>query len=182
MRAKHFILVALCVGIAQSFVQAAPDGATQSAAPMKSEGSGTLLRIHVDPRVELLSLIFRLAGNSEYNQARVESYAEDAEKQFGPFRNHPVVALAAKLRNTQGVSYDACMGMAMHLTDPRDLRFRTPLVPWPESLDRRWTVKSASDFLAAARQFVKDTGFNDLTPRALSCIPTSDAPSSRRRP
>ncbi|MBI4324260.1 MAG: DUF4932 domain-containing protein, partial [Chloroflexi bacterium] len=133
MRAKHLIIVALCVGIAQSFVQAAPDGATQSAAPMKSDGSGALLRINVDARVELLSLIFRLAGNPEYNQARVESYAEDAERQFGTFRDHPVVALAAKLRNTQGVSYDACMGMAVHLTDPGDLQFRTPLAPWPES-------------------------------------------------
>jgi hypothetical protein len=45
----------------------------------------------VDPRVELLSLIFRLAGNPEYNMARVESYAEDAEKQFGKFRSHAVV-------------------------------------------------------------------------------------------
>ena len=68
----------------------------------------------MDPRVELLSLIFRLAGNSEYNQARVKSYAEDVERQFGTFRGHPVVALATRLRNTQGVSYDACMGMAVH--------------------------------------------------------------------
>ncbi|MBM3879723.1 MAG: DUF4932 domain-containing protein [Verrucomicrobia bacterium] len=160
---------------AHSFVQAALAGANQSAAPRKSDASGALRRIHVDPRVELLSLIFRLAGNPEYNQARVASYAADAERQFGRFRGHPVVALAAKLRNTQGVSYDACMGMAVHLTDPDDMRFRTPLVPWPESLDRRWTVKSASDFLAAARRFVKDTGFDDFTAKHRALYQTTES-------
>ena len=29
------------------------------------------------------------------------SYAEDVDRQFGPFRGHPVVALARKLRQTQ---------------------------------------------------------------------------------
>lgn len=175
MKAKHLTLVALCVGIAQSFVQAAPDGANKSAAPMKSDGSGALLRIHVDPRVELLSLIFRLAGNPEYNQARVESYAEDAERQFRTFRGHPVVAVAARLRNTQGVSYDACMSMAVHLTAPGDLQFRTPLVPWPESLDRRWTVQSASSFLTAARQFVRDTAFNDFIAKHRALYQTTES-------
>jgi hypothetical protein len=86
-----------------------------------------------------------------------------------------VVALAARLRNTQGVSYDACMGMAVHLTDPRDLQFRTPLVPWPESLDRRWTVKSGSNFLAAARQFVKHTGFNDFMAKHRALYQTTES-------
>lgn len=169
------MMVTLCTGVAQGFVQAAPDVAARSAAAIKSDASDTLLRIHVDARVELLSLIFRLAGNSEYNQARVKSYAEDAERRFGTFREHPVVALAAELRNTQGVSYDACMGMAVHLTDPGDLQFRTPLVPWPEALDRRWTVKSSGDFLTAARQFVKDAGFNDFIAKHRALYQTTES-------
>ena len=46
-------------------------------------GSAHSLRVIVDPRVELMSVIFRLAGNPEYNQARVKSYAQDAENLFG---------------------------------------------------------------------------------------------------
>src|SRR5678816_4139586 len=68
------------------------------------------LLVSVDPRVELLSLIFRLAGNPEYNRPRVDSYSHDVETHFEAFRDHPVVALASQLRNTRGVSYDACMG------------------------------------------------------------------------
>jgi len=56
--------------------------------------------------------------------ARVESYAEDAEKQFGKFRGNAVVNLAQELRNTQGVSYDAVMSMAIHLTDADHLKLK----------------------------------------------------------
>jgi hypothetical protein len=117
------------------------------------------LRVTVDPRVELISVIFRLAGNPEYSQGRVESYTEDVEKQFGALRNHPAVELARNLRRTRGVSYDACMSMAVHVSDASKLAEKAPLDPWPESLDRRWGIDGAREFLPAARQFVKDTSF-----------------------
>jgi hypothetical protein len=120
------------------------------------------LRVVVDPRAELMSLIFRLAGNPEYNQGKVDSYTADAEKQFGGFRDSPAVKLARHLRETRGVSYDACMSMAVHLTDAYELQTIVPLKPWPEGLDRRWTAESASNFLVATRQFVKDTSFREF--------------------
>jgi hypothetical protein len=125
-------------------------------------GSARSLRVVVDPRVELLSLIFRLAGNREYNMARVESYAADAEKQFGKFRSHAVVTLAQELRGTHGVSYDAVMSMAVHLTDAEHLKLKLPLQPWPEGLDQRWTARDVSNFLAAAGQFVTASSFQEF--------------------
>jgi hypothetical protein len=133
-----------------------------STAPPASPPS---LRVAVDPRVELLSLLFFLAGNPEYSQGRVESYSDDAEKQFGGFRDHAAVQLAHKLRNTRGVSYDACMSMAVHLSDAYQLQPIVPLYPWPEALDHRWTAESARNFLAAARQFVKDAAFKQFIER-----------------
>ena len=53
----------------------------------KAEGP----EIRVDPRIELLSIIFRLAGNPEYSRGEVRSYVEDVEAHFGPFREHAVV-------------------------------------------------------------------------------------------
>ena len=52
--------------------------------------------VSVDPRVELMSILFRLAGNPEYNQGRVPSYVQDVESHFGRFRDHPVVKLAKR--------------------------------------------------------------------------------------
>src|SRR5262249_1702982 len=47
-----------------------------------------IVDVTVDPRVELLSIIFHLAGNPEYNQAQVRSYADDVTTHFGPFKDH----------------------------------------------------------------------------------------------
>jgi hypothetical protein len=139
---------------------AAPASANAAITPIPSGSVATpRLRISVDPRVELLSLLFHLAGNSEYNRGQVATYSADIETQFSPFREHPAVRLAASLRGSQGVSYDACMAMAVHVTDAYELKLRIPLAPWPESLDQRWTPESASKFLALARQFVRDSGF-----------------------
>src|SRR5664279_1931953 len=91
------IVIAAAAALAQSTVMAAES--TNSATGQVAPNSTHSLRVVVDPRVELLSLIFRLAGNPEYNTARVESYAGDAEKQFGKFRSHEVVTLAQGLRS-----------------------------------------------------------------------------------
>jgi hypothetical protein len=123
------------------------------------------LQIVVDPRVELMSVLFRLAGNPEYNQGKVPSYIEDVEKAFGGLRNHPAVQKAAELRRTRGVSYDACMSLAVHLTDVPGLQPRLPLQPWPEALDQRWTPAQASNFLALARQFVQESSFLEFFQR-----------------
>jgi hypothetical protein len=117
------------------------------------------LRVVVDPRLELMSLIFRLAGNPEYGKGNVPSYVDDVEKQFGEFRDHPAVELARKLRQTRGVSFDAVMSMAVHLTDAYTLDERVPFDPRPENLDGRWPTAEARKFLAAARQFVQETSF-----------------------
>jgi len=129
------------------------------AQPSSTVHPAPLLRLGVDPRVELMSLIFRLAGNPEYNQGRVESYTADVRKQFDGFANHPAVQLARELRNTRGVSYDACMSLAVLLTDPYELRTKVPLEPWPEGLDNRWRTEDVTRFLAATRQFVSETSF-----------------------
>jgi len=165
--------ITLAAGLASqsgSAATSAPPAGT-NAAP----GSAPSLRVAVDPRVELLSLLFRLAGNPEYNQARVKSYADEAEQQFGGFRDHAAVKLARRLRNTRGVSYDACMSMAVHLSDADQPRLILPFDPWPEGLDRRWTAESVTDFLTAARQFVKDTAFKEFTERHQPLYDTTTA-------
>jgi hypothetical protein len=50
------------------------------------------VRVLVDPRVELMSVVFRLAGNPEYNQGRIASYVADVDKYFGRFKGHAAVA------------------------------------------------------------------------------------------
>lgn len=118
-----------------------------------------VIQVKTDPRIELMSLIFHLAGNPEYRQGRIKSYNQDVHKYFAAVRNHDVVKLAAELRETRGISFDAVMGMAVHLEDAFSLEERIPFLPQPDTLDRRWTPESARKFLQAARRFVKDSKF-----------------------
>ena len=78
-------------------------------------------RFGVDPRVELMSIIFRLAGNNEYTQGRIPAYNTAIDGDFAPFRNHEAVRLARRLRDNDGVSYDAVMNMAVHVKDVESL-------------------------------------------------------------
>ncbi len=137
-------------------------GASAAAPLAGQEKAAARIRVSVDSRVELMSIIFRLAGNPEYSQGKVPSYTQDVESHFGPFRDHAVVKLATKLRQTRGVSYDAVMGMAVHVTGALTLQEKIPFSPQPKSLDPRWTPETAREFLALARQFVADTQFKDF--------------------
>jgi len=124
--------------------------------------AGPALRVVVDPRVELMSVIFRLAGNPEYSKGRVPSYVDDVDARFGPFRDHAAVTLARELRRTRGVSYDAVMSMAVHLSDAYALAEKVPFDPHPPGLDGRWRTEDARRFLEAARRFVEETSFKEF--------------------
>jgi hypothetical protein len=114
----------------------------------------------VDPRVELMSVIFRLAGNPEYNMPVSQSpYSKAVEAHFGRFRDHPAVTKARQLRNNRGVGYDAVMSMAIYIEDAVSLEERVPFDDPACKLDARWRPDEARDFLRAARAFVRDTGF-----------------------
>ncbi len=115
--------------------------------------------VRVDPRIELMSIIFRLAGNPEYNRGAVKSYIDDVEARFGSFREHAVVEMARELRKTRGVSYDAVMSMAIHIKDPYTLEEEIPFDPRPAALEGRWVVDEAREFLEKARDFVRASDF-----------------------
>jgi hypothetical protein len=115
--------------------------------------------VRVDPRVELMSLIFRLAGNPEYNQNRLPLYVKDVEKFFKAHKDHDVVQFARQLRKNRGVSFDAVMSMAIHVEDIDSMKERVPLNPAPKSWDVRWTVEDTQRFQELAHRFVRDSNF-----------------------
>lgn len=120
------------------------------------------VRVVVDPRVELVCIVFRLAGHPEYNRGRIQAYVDDVEKHFGPCRDYAVVKLARKLRKTRGVSFDACMSMAVHLSDAEKIDERVPFDPRPVGLDGRWVLPEAHEFLAELRKFALDSRFAEF--------------------
>lgn len=130
--------------------------------PLVFSGRKNFPNVIVDGRVELLGLIFRLAGNPEYNQCKIPSYKKDVETHFGRYKNHPAVKLARQLRKKRGISYDAVMSLAIHIKGPYTLLERVPFEPFPKELDKRWTTVEAREFLDNVRHFVKQTKFKEF--------------------
>lgn len=115
---------------------------------------------HVDERVELLSIVFRLAGNPEYNMNTLPAYSADIERSFAPYIGHPAVQMAHELVAKNGVAFDAVMAMAISLSPPPALQ---PLVPFTTVVpEQRWGTSGAEKFLPLLRDFYRDSKFAEF--------------------
>jgi len=135
----------------------------------------TKLNVTIDPRVELMGVIFHLAGNPEYNRCKSKPYMANLNEHFAGHRNHPAVKMATKLRKTRGVSYDAVMSMAVHIEDINSCREIVPFKPRPETLDGRWRIDEAREFLGCCRDFVKEADFKAFLAKNQSQYNTATA-------
>jgi hypothetical protein len=118
------------------------------------------ITIEVDPRVELIGIVFRLAGSPEFNDGTLRPYAKAIERHFGDFDGHPVVKMAAQLRNTHLMSCDGPMSLAVHIDG--NYRLRKTTEEWPSTLDYRWEKQETTEFLKKLRQFAAETKFNEF--------------------
>jgi len=113
----------------------------------------------IDERVELLSIVFRLANNSEYNMNTLPGYSSEIDRYFAPYKNHPAVQMARTLADKNDVGFDAVMVMAISLSPPPELK---PLVPFTLDVpDKRWGT-DAEKFLPLLRDFYRDSKFADF--------------------
>ena len=99
----------------------------------------------VDKRIELISIVFRLAGNREFNGDDFKSYTQDIHNYFDKFKDHPLIHFASKLRAEKGVSYDAVMKMAFHIGESPSF---SPKVEFTDIIpEKRWGKENAIKFL-----------------------------------
>jgi hypothetical protein len=111
------------------------------------------LEVTVDRRIEIMAVIFRLAGAAEFATAALPSYTAAIDSFFAPHREHPAVKLAAELRERHGIAHDAVMSLAVRLTSPPELAPRVPLAT--SELEGRWTVGDAESFARLAADFAR---------------------------
>ncbi len=124
---------------------------------VNNESSDYFPEPRIDKRIELLSIIFRLAGNWEYSSDIYSSYTQDIYSHFNTNKDHPVISLASKLRIENGVSFDAVMKMAYHIDQPPMF---TPIVQFSENVpEKRWGTENAIEFLELLRDFYNVSDF-----------------------
>jgi hypothetical protein len=110
-------------------------------------------RVAVDHRVELLAIVFKLAGAPEYNQNRFAPYIADVQAYFSPHKQHAAIERVRAVRQSNGLTFDAVMSVAVHVSDPPELR---PLVPF-ESGRSRWRAPAVASLIDELRRFTVET-------------------------
>ena len=114
----------------------------------------------IDKRVELLSIVFRLAGNEEYNATFFKKYTDKVESHFKQNKDHEIIKFARELREKKGISYDAVMSMAIILDNSLN-----PIIDFSTTVPERWSKDEAIKFVRLLKKFYKDAKceefFND---------------------
>jgi len=115
----------------------------------------TVPRIGVDHRVELMAIIFRLAGNREYNQGKLQPYVSEIDRHFGPFREHEAIKLATEMREKMGVGFDTVMYIAVNINNVRELQELVPFdAPGGVLRERGLPEEQVQQVAAALRRFL----------------------------
>ena len=128
-----------------------------------STEQGHVTEPYFSETVELMGLVWRLAGSYEYNQCQIGTVTSSADKYFASMKNHQAVTLA-KQYYQQGVCYDAVTGYANQLVFDEDgeIIFDPDYLPGSNSsFDDRWSSQQKNNMLKAVNDFYKESNFHD---------------------
>lgn len=111
-----------------------------------------------DEGVELMTVVWRLAGAREYNTCNIEPYNRSVDEHFAPFRQHQAVTLAQSYYHQHGTGYDAVaiFGALLHIDDKGNVGFDPHKV---KNFDHRWTPQMQNNMLVALSDFYKTSHF-----------------------
>ncbi|MDR2036837.1 MAG: DUF4932 domain-containing protein [Bacteroidales bacterium] len=113
----------------------------------------------IDNRVELMSIVFRLAEKQEYSNKRFKPYVNRIEQYFEKYKDHELIQFTRSIMSEYGIAFDGPMWLAVHLDDH--------LKPLPGvkdvwQLDPRWTKENVEKFVPLLQKFYKDTRFDNF--------------------
>ena len=111
----------------------------------------------VDKRVELLSIVFRLAEKQEYTNKNFKLYIDRIDQYFDKYKNHELIQFTKSIISENEIAFDGPMWMATHLDDHLKLLADVKDV-WQQ--DPRWTKENVEKFVPLLQRFYKDTKFD----------------------
>ena len=113
------------------------------------------VRVVDDQRAEVVAILFRIAGASDFSDGNVQPYIRQVDSAFLAYRSHPVFAELNRLRHRYGIGLSDVTTLAPQLTDPVTFGERAPIDAPGSTLARSWHGAEARTFLADARDFAK---------------------------
>jgi hypothetical protein len=113
------------------------------------------VRVVDDQRAEVIAILFRIAGASDFSTGNVQPYTRQVDSAFLPYRNHAVFAELNRLRKAYGIALSDVTSLAPQITDPITFGERAPIDAAKSTLARSWHGAEARQFLAQARDFAR---------------------------
>jgi hypothetical protein len=91
----------------------------------------------------------------------MDLYSRDIDSYFASFKEHDVIKYAVEIREKYGIGYDAVISFAVHIEIKNGtISFIENVVD--NSLERRWTKETATDFLNLLNDFYTETAFHQF--------------------
>ncbi|MDR1544016.1 MAG: DUF4932 domain-containing protein [Prevotellaceae bacterium] len=115
----------------------------------------------VDERVELMSIVFRLAGADEYSTSTIPLYVNEIDNHFEKYKKHSLIEFTKKLREKDRISFDAVVDLAISLKVKNNkIEFNKYINI--ETLDDRWDKDSIPKYIKLLNNFYKKTKFHNF--------------------
>lgn len=109
----------------------------------------------VDNRVELLSIVFRLAESAPYNSERFGLYTEKIKKHFEPYKNHKLIKFVKELK-THDIGAAAFMAVSLDES-------LNPRIDFSDSIpDKCWGKENAYKFVKLLKEFYTDANCKEF--------------------
>lgn len=127
------------------------------------EETTTPVAVDFDERVELMAMVWRLAGDGPFNRNDYPAYCQSADGYFAAYKGHPVVAKAREAMEQEGIGYDAVASYGLHLVISPGGRmdFDKNLSQEGDASFGRWSERLKNDFLPLLEDFYKTSRFHE---------------------
>lgn len=127
-------------------------------APARAAEAETSVRVVVDPRVELMTVV-QLLTNYPVLTQHDSPYRRDVKAYFSRFQHHPVMGVFNEM-SQRGFAFDAVPVSVLAFTDPPELE---PRVAVPEhAVERAGGRERLDQFMAELRSFAKQSDFRSF--------------------
>lgn len=123
--------------------------------------SATAMPITFNEGVDMMAMIWRLAGDRTYNRSMITDYNKQADAYFAAYKEHPAVVKAREYAHS-GLGYDAVASYGLHLSiSPEgNIRFNERMAGSGDRSFSRWSVQQQEDMLALVEDFYNKTDFH----------------------
>lgn len=114
----------------------------------------------VDERVELMSIVFRIAGAPEYSKTAIEKYSRQIDQYFNQYLNNELINFTKDLIKKNELGYDAVISLALHLKIEKGSIFLNQDLD-KQLLDKRWR-KDTDKFVSLLNVFYTASNFHQF--------------------